>query len=254
MSTEDLAEMSIDDLEKKMGDPDPISLSGEEYIEYMEDDVDDVDDFEEEDDSPDIVYDRNPTTPPEVIDEKIGSDIEEEDLDVEQEDDEDIENESDNKIPSLFDDDDDHEDDEDDDTNVDDESYDSDEDSFQKLENDINTDKLLVYHPELLQSNYKEINALSKIARNKKGWIIDPLHKTIPFLTKYERARILGIRIKQLNSDSDAFIEVPPNTIDARFIAEEELKQKKLPFIIRRPLPNGGNEYWKLSDLEIIEY
>lgn len=251
MSTEDLAEMSIDDLEKKMGDPDPISLSGEEYIEYMEDDVDD---FEEEDDSANIVYDRNPTTPPEVIDEKIGSDIEEEDLDVEQEDDEDIENESDNKIPSLFDDDDDHEDDEDDDTNVDDESYDSDEDSFQKLENDINTDKLLVYHPELLQSNYKEINALSKIARNKKGWIIDPLHKTIPFLTKYERARILGIRIKQLNSDSDAFIEVPPNTIDARFIAEEELKQKKLPFIIRRPLPNGGNEYWKLSDLEIIEY
>jgi DNA-directed RNA polymerase I, II, and III subunit RPABC2 len=253
MSTGDLAEMSIDDLEKKMGDPDPISLSGEEYPEYM---GEDVDDFEEEEDSPDIVYDRDPTTPPEVIDEKIGSDIEEEeeDLDIEQEDeedkdDEDIENESNNKIPSLFDDEDD-----DDDTNVDDDSYDSDEDSFQKLENDINTDKLLVYHPELLQSNYKEINALSKIARNKKGWIIDPLHKTIPFLTKYERARILGIRIKQLNSDSDAFIEVPPNTIDARFIAEEELKQKKLPFIIRRPLPNGGNEYWKLSDLEIIEY
>ena len=137
---------------------------------------DDVDDFEEEDDTPDIVYDRNPTTPPEVIDEKIGSDIEEEDLDVEQEeDDEGIENESDNKIPSLFDDDDDHEDDEDDDTNVDKESYDSDEDSFQKLENDINTDKLLVYHPELLQSNYKEINALSKIARNKK---IDALSTT----------------------------------------------------------------------------
>jgi DNA-directed RNA polymerase subunit K/omega len=118
----------------------------------------------------------------------------------------------------------------------------------------INTDKLLKYHPELLQSNYKEINAFTKIARNKKGHIIDPLHRTVPFLTKYERARVLGVRIKQLNNDAEPFVEVPPDTIDARFIAENELKQGKIPFIIRRPLPNGGNEYWKLSDLEVIEY
>ena len=35
-------------------------------------------------------------------------------------------------------------------------------------------------------------------------------------------------------------------------IAEEELKQKKIPFIIRRPLPNGASEYWKVKDLEML--
>ena len=32
-----------------------------------------------------------------------------------------------------------------------------------------------------------------------------------------------------------------------------EFEQKKIPFIVRRPLPNGGSEYWKLRDLEILE-
>jgi len=28
--------------------------------------------------------------------------------------------------------------------------------------------------------------------------------------------------------------------------------ERKIPFIIRRPIPGGGSEYWKLSDLDII--
>ena len=42
--------------------------------------------------------------------------------------------------------------------------------------------------------------------------------------------------------------------IDGYNIALLELEQKKIPFIIQRPMPNGGSEYWKVSDLEIIEY
>ena len=38
------------------------------------------------------------------------------------------------------------------------------------------------------------------------------------------------------------------------FIAKKELEKKLLPFIIKRPLPNGECEYWKLSDLEIIDF
>ena len=41
------------------------------------------------------------------------------------------------------------------------------------------------------------------------------------------------------------------NIIDGYLIAEMELKEKKLPFIIRRPLPNQTFEYWKIKDLEI---
>jgi hypothetical protein len=40
---------------------------------------------------------------------------------------------------------------------------------------------------------------------------------------------------------------------DSYLIAKEELHQKKLPFIIARPIPHGDTEYWKLKDLEILE-
>jgi DNA-directed RNA polymerase I, II, and III subunit RPABC2 len=137
---------------------------------------------------------------------------------------------------------------------IEDSSEYSDDDNFQKLENELDKKNLLLYHPELLHSSYKEIKALSRVVRDKNGIIIDPLHRTIPFLTKYERARILGIRAKQLNYDADPFVEVPTNMISGSLIALKELEEKKLPFIIRRPLPNGGNEFWKLSDLELINY
>ena len=41
--------------------------------------------------------------------------------------------------------------------------------------------------------------------------------------------------------------------IEGLTIAEKELEAKKIPFIIRRPIPNGGSEYWKVSDLEMLE-
>ena len=92
-------------------------------------------------------------------------------------------------------------DDEDDDG---DESDDGEE--FKKLENDISRDYLLSYHPELKQINYTELLSLSKITRNKNGVIIDPLHKTFPYLTKFERAKILGQRAKQINNGSSIFV------------------------------------------------
>ena len=139
-----------------------------------------------------------------------------------------------------------------DETDSDEEDSD-DEDNFKKLENDISRDYLLSYHPELKQINFNELIALSKITRNKEGVIIDPLHKTFPYLTKFERAKILGQRAKQINNGSPIFVKVTPNIIEGHTIALMELKQKKIPFIIKRPLPNGSNEYWKVSDLNILD-
>jgi DNA-directed RNA polymerase I, II, and III subunit RPABC2 len=78
------------------------------------------------------------------------------------------------------------------------------------------------------------------------------LHRTVPFLTKYERTRIIGQRAKQINSGSKPFVNVPQHIIDGYIIAELELKQKKIPFIIKRPIPGGGSEYWNVKDLELI--
>ena len=65
-------------------------------------------------------------------------------------------------------------------------SDDEDNEVFQKLDNDINKDVLMSHHPESQFSSYNEILALCKIVRDKGGKIIDPLHTTVPFLTKYE--------------------------------------------------------------------
>ena len=108
------------------------------------------------------------------------------------------------------------------------------------------------YHPESKQHNYDEIYALSKVVRDSNGIIIDDLHRTLPIMSKYEKTRILGQRAKQLNSGNKPFVSVPKNVMDGYLIAQEELMQKKLPFIIRRPLPNGGSEYWRIKDLEIL--
>lgn len=129
-----------------------------------------------------------------------------------------------------------------------------DENYLQKFSEELKTKVIQDYHPELHQHNYEEIESLSKVVRDENGSIIDPFHKTLPFLTKYEMAKIIGSRAMQIASGGKPFISLNSNTIDSYLIAMEELKQKKIPFIIKRPFPNGyGCEYWKLKDLEILE-
>jgi len=133
------------------------------------------------------------------------------------------------------------------------EEEEEDDEMLRKLEKEKYEDILIQKHPELKKSNYNEIIAMCKIVRNRAGVIVDPLHKTIPWLTKYERARVLGLRAKQISNGADAFIEVPPGMMSGHKIALEELNNKKIPFIIRRPIPNGGSEYWKINDLELLD-
>tara|TARA_B110000003_G_scaffold104815_2_gene107117 strand:+ start:1199 stop:1750 length:552 start_codon:yes stop_codon:yes gene_type:complete len=130
---------------------------------------------------------------------------------------------------------------------------DSDDEDLKKLENFDSRDILVDFHPHLQQISNKEMYALSKVIKDKSGKIVDPLHKTLPILTRYEKAKIIGLRAKQINNGAQVFIDVPHNMIEGLSIAEKELEAKKVPFIIRRPLPNGGSEYWKVSDLEMLE-
>lgn len=133
----------------------------------------------------------------------------------------------------------------------DDESVD--ENYLQKFKKQVNTDYLEKFHPEILFNNHQEIQTLVQITRDKKtGIIIDDFHKTIPILTKYEKTRILGQRAKQINSGAKPFVKVPANIIEGKIIAELELNSKKIPFIIKRPLPNGSFEYWRVEDLQLI--
>jgi DNA-directed RNA polymerases I, II, and III subunit RPABC2 len=70
-------------------------------------------------------------------------------------------------------------------------------------------------------------------------------------LTKYERAKILGIRAEQLQRGSVPLVGVDSSRpFVAREIAIRELNEGKLPFIVQRRWANGkGTDSWKLSDM-----
>ena len=137
-----------------------------------------------------------------------------------------------------------------DDENMDDD--DDDESKLKKFDKDVREDYLVNFHPESLIQNYDEIYNLARVVRDANGVIVDSLHRTLPMMTKYEKTRILGQRAKQINDGATPFVKIPENVIDGYLIAIKELEEKKIPFIIRRPLPNRGSEYWMVEDLEIV--
>jgi DNA-directed RNA polymerase subunit K/omega/FKBP-type peptidyl-prolyl cis-trans isomerase len=136
-----------------------------------------------------------------------------------------------------------------DDENMDD---DDDESKLKKFDKELREDYLINFHPESLIQNYDEIYNLARVVRNDNGVIVDSLHRTLPMMTKYEKTRILGQRAKQINDGASPFVKVPEGVIDGYLIALKELEEKKIPFIIRRPLPNRGSEYWMVEDLEVV--
>jgi DNA-directed RNA polymerase subunit K/omega len=132
----------------------------------------------------------------------------------------------------------------------DDDDDDYDNNYLQKFDAEITKNYVREFHPECLHRNYDEVSKLIHILKDSDNIVVDPLHKTVPFITKYEITRILGQRAKQIQYGSKPFISIPENIIDENVIAELELKAKKIPFILGRPIPGGGFEYWKVSDLE----
>ena len=262
----ELQEVTTADLEKEIGsENDSIILSEKENDSDFEDDLDENDDvfpgdedipiiperppigsdeyklMENDDSNNDMVYERN----------EDGEDEEDVEDEEDAEDDQDEKKQPENVVISteiannLI-----ASEDEDD---SDESSDEEDNESYQKLEQELDRDILLDFHPEAKYSSYNEVLAQCKIVKDKNGEIIDDLHTTVPFLTKYEKARVLGLRAKQINNGSEPFVNIPNNIIEGAIIAEMELKQKKIPFIIRRPIPNGGSEYWKISDLEVLD-
>jgi DNA-directed RNA polymerase I, II, and III subunit RPABC2 len=123
---------------------------------------------------------------------------------------------------------------------------------LQKFTDTQKINYIIENHQECLSIDMNEVYKLSIVIRNSNNIIVDKFHKTIPILSKYEKTRILGIRLKQLNNNSKPYIKVDENLLDNLIIANLELQQKKLPFIIVRPLSNNTFEYWNLQDLEIL--
>jgi len=73
--------------------------------------------------------------------------------------------------------------------------------------------------------------------------------KTSPYLTRYERAKVISVRAQQLSIGKQPQIEVDGTNINHLEIALQELKEKKIPNNIIRTLPDNTIEIWAAKDL-----
>ena len=77
-------------------------------------------------------------------------------------------------------------------------------------------------------------------------------NKTSPEMTKYEKALIIGKRATQIANGAIPLIDIPARMTNAIEIAEEELRQKKTPIIVRRDLGNNKYEFWRIRDMNVL--
>ena len=121
-------------------------------------------------------------------------------------------------------------------------------------EDGVAGEALLVEHPEAAIANVDEVRAAANIIRDSSGDILDPYHTTTPIITRYEYAKVIGQRAEQLAAGGMSAIDIPYASMNPRDIAIAEYKAKAIPFIIRRPLPSGKSEYWRVRDLIDVSY
>ena len=116
---------------------------------------------------------------------------------------------------------------------------------------------------DLTEKEIAEIDKECEIIRNRKIITKDLPHKKVeitskdgqivigpPILTRFEKARIMGARALQLSLGAPVFIEIPKNATTSLEIAMEELKQRVIPIVIKRTLPNGDYQNLPLDKFE----
>jgi DNA-directed RNA polymerase I, II, and III subunit RPABC2 len=118
-----------------------------------------------------------------------------------------------------------------------------DEDEFDITQDD---DYLQRYHPEMIYPDSREVELfLREYANGTKKRVSRPI------LSKYEATSIIGMRAQQISRGSEALVHVEET--DPIEIAKIELRAKIIPVVVRRVLPNGVSEYWRLSELLYFE-
>ena len=79
---------------------------------------------------------------------------------------------------------------------------------------------------------------------------------TQPYYTKYEYVTLVGIRAQQLADGSKPLSSIEGMTkSDPLFVwklAEKEIAEGKLPFIIHRRMSSDKSEYWSASELSVM--
>ena len=188
----------------------------------------------------------------EEIDEDMNGDGDDEQRDIDYNDDDvnDINDDDDNNNEKKDDDDDD-----DDDDVVVDEDVEDDEEEDEEPSTNKKDDSLLKSEGKVGGSS-KEMTLIGDYRKYKHLKTLSCSTKiTRPILTKYEKTSILGQRAQQILNGSNILVDIKTLKVKNPLeIARKELKEGLIPFIVRRPLPNGTYEDWKVSDLKDINF
>lgn len=131
---------------------------------------------------------------------------------------------------------------------MDDGDFDNDDvggDEFDDVEEDDNIDEL---------NQEEDGDNIELITPGQAGGGVPKSKRiTTKYMTKYERARVLGTRALQIAMCAPIMVELEGET-DPLQIAMKELKQRKIPIIIRRFLPDSSYEDWSIDELIIIDH
>ena len=94
------------------------------------------------------------------------------------------------------------------------------------------------------------------VFRNEVADNIKQVRTTREYFTKYEYTTLLATRAQQLADGAKPLVNLDGlKTSDPLFVwnvAKREIEQRKLPFLIRRQMPNGTSEYWSAQELEVM--
>lgn len=84
---------------------------------------------------------------------------------------------------------------------------------------------------------------------------LDEIKVSKPIMTKYELDKIISQRATMLAHGAPAFVNIEnkiKSNLELRSIAIKELLEGKLPFIIKRPLPNNKFDLFRIKDLDLV--
>ncbi|CAI2366840.1 unnamed protein product [Moneuplotes crassus] len=102
---------------------------------------------------------------------------------------------------------------------------------------DLDADEDPIYNARTLQ--YHESH----------GTLVKPeKRRSQPYLTKYEKTRIIGSRAEQIGRDGPFMMEHNEG-LNALEMAEVELYFRKVPFVVKRKMPNQRIELWRIEEL-----
>ena len=92
-------------------------------------------------------------------------------------------------------------------------------------------------HMQVLSINSDYINYYSKTK------------KTAPFLTKFEKTKLIGIRAQMISNGSEPVVNVPVHIHDSIAIAELEFEKKCIPLFVKRYISDNEYELWRPEDM-----